>query len=416
MTDAQSSPERGLGWTFTTMWTAAVASNAADGLGRTAIPLIATTLTRDPLLISGITAIAFVPWFVFGLPAGVLVDRMDRRIAMSVANGIRVGMALAIAASIMTDALSIWLLYACVLVWGLGETVYDTASHAMVPSIVRKGDLERANGRMLAAQQVVDGFIATPIAGVLFAAAIALPVWSTAAGYLVGAALILLLPLSVGRAFVTEPASVPERRSAAADMREPVSYLWNHLFLRRMVMLTSAVGFIGAFAQASVVLLFLQDFDVPPALYGFVTAGISVGALAGTLLASRLVARFGRGPILLVGSLLDAVGLLGVGFSPNAGVAVIFYAVGAAGIGLWNVPWGALRQDIIPGRLLGRSIGLIRAVTWGMLPVGALLGGLIARAGLALPFVIGGSVCLVVTLVASRFLLSASRHSGADAP
>ena len=83
-----------LGRDFGKLWTAAAFSNLADGLGRTAVPLIATTLTRDPLAIAAIGALAFLPWLVFGLPAGMLVDRFDRRIIMAAANGIRGAVAL----------------------------------------------------------------------------------------------------------------------------------------------------------------------------------------------------------------------------------------------------------------------------------------------------------------------------------
>ena len=83
-----------LGRDFGKLWTAAAFSNLADGLGRTAVPLAATTLTTDPLAISVIGALAFVPWLLFGLPAGMLVDRFDRRMLMALANTIRGGVAL----------------------------------------------------------------------------------------------------------------------------------------------------------------------------------------------------------------------------------------------------------------------------------------------------------------------------------
>ncbi len=101
-----------LGRDFGKLWTAAAFSNLADGLGRTAVPLIATTLTRDPLMISAIGALAFLPWLVFGLPAGMLVDRFDRRIIMAIANGIRFGVALWLAILTATGQISLWTLFA----------------------------------------------------------------------------------------------------------------------------------------------------------------------------------------------------------------------------------------------------------------------------------------------------------------
>jgi len=105
-----------LGPDFGKLWTSAAFSNLADGVGRTAVPLIATTLTRDPFAIAVIGALAFVPWFVFGIPAGMLVDRFDRRILMALANAVRAGVAFVLAVLTVTGSLDIWLLFAGVLV------------------------------------------------------------------------------------------------------------------------------------------------------------------------------------------------------------------------------------------------------------------------------------------------------------
>ena len=98
-----------LGRDFSKLWTASAFSNLADGIGRTAVPLIATTLTRDPLIIGALGALSFLPWLVFGLPAGMLVDRFDRRWIMAIANTIRGGVALVLAVMTVTGTLGAWL-------------------------------------------------------------------------------------------------------------------------------------------------------------------------------------------------------------------------------------------------------------------------------------------------------------------
>lgn len=402
-----------LGANFARLWTASIASNLADGLGRTAVPLIATTLTTDPLLIAGVSAIAYVPWLFFGFLSGVLVDRVDRRFAMASANALRVLAASGIALAIATGDLTIWILYAGILIFGLGETVYDNATIAMVPTLVDKPGLEKANSRMQAADLVVQNFIATPIAGVLLAVSIIIPVLSTAAGFLVAAVLALTLPLAAGRsALPEEPVA---RSTVRADAREAVQYLLRHRFLRGMVLVTSAVGGLLAFAQATIVLFLLDTLHVPLAAIGFATAVVGVGGLVGALVASPLVARWGRSRVMLASVIVTGLAILGTGLAPNIWVALVLYALSACGVSIWNVPWGALRQDIVPGRLLGRITGLTRTFVWGIFPIASVLGGLVARIDLRLPFIVGGILMVIVTLCASRLLLAVDRQGTAEA-
>lgn len=425
-----------LGRDFGKLWTAAAFSNLADGVGRIAVPLIATTLTDDPLLIAAIGALAFLPWLIFGLPAGMLVDRFDRRWLMAWANALRGAVALGLAVLTVTGGISIWWLLIATLVFGIGETLFDNATNAIVPSVVERPALDRANGFLQAAQVTIDSFIAAPIGGVLFAVSLALPLWVGAGGYLVPIALAILLPLSAahplrdGRAVPDPEAVIASGDSLAAaeltnvrpdsdatasvSAREALAYLWGHRFLRSMVVFTSIVGSAFAFAQAPMFLYFLDELQIAPAAIGLVTAGIGVGALAGSLVASTLVQRFGRGPVLLGANIAAAVSLGALWAAPEAITATIAYALMACAVSIWNVPWGALRQAIVPGHLFGRVLGIIRTVTWGLFPFATLLGGWVARFDLRLPFLIAGVVTLVAALGACRLLLEASRHNAPE--
>lgn len=397
-----------LGAGFARLWTAAIASNLADGIGRTAVPLIATTLTRDPALIAGLSAVTFLPWLFFGIPAGVLLDRVDRRIAMAVANSLRFAVAALLAGLITAGALTIWWLYACVLLFGLGETVFDNATTTVVPALVRRAQLDRANGRMQAAEIVVQNFIATPIAGFLFAVALVLPVWLTGGGFLIAGLLALTIPAAAARAYAH--AEAQEASGPRPGLGAVVRFLAAHRFLRSMIVLTSLTASALAFAQGSVVLLLLQTFSVPAALIGVVTALVGIGALGGALVSSRLVERFGRGRILFWSILVSGLGILGVGVTGQVVLAIVSYAIGAFGVAVWNVPWGALRQAIVPNAMLGRAMGIVRTIGWGLTPIATVLGGFVARIDLRLPFVVGGGIVVLLTLLATRLLLSADAH------
>jgi MFS family permease len=410
-----------LGRDFRKLWTAAAFSNLADGIGRTAVPLIATTLTRDPVAIAAIGALAFVPWLVFGLPAGMLVDRFDRRRMMAVANVLRAGVALVLAVLTVSGTLTIWWLFLAVLVFGLGETLFDNATNAIVPAIVERRSLDRANGWMQAAQVTIDSFIATPIGGVLFAVSLALPLWVGAGGYLVPVVLAVLLPLSASRALQAhsgEEGGARGDRTRQPTTREALDYLRRHRFLRSLVGFTAVVGSAFAFAQAPTVLYFLDELAVAPAAIGLVTAGIGLGALGGSLIAPRLVERFGRGPVMLGANVVAAIGLAGVWAAPELITGILSYAVMACAVSCWNVPWASLRQALVPPPMFGRVLGTIRTVTWGVFPFATLLGGLVARTDLRLPYLIAAIVTLTAVVVAARLLLQASQQTehGAAAP
>jgi MFS family permease len=195
--------------------------------------------------------------------------------------------------------------------------------------------------------------------------------------------------------------------------RDAFAYLWNHRFLRSMVIFTSIVGSAFAFAQAPVYLYFLDVQHVPAAAIGVVTAGIGLGGLGGSLVAPSLVVKFGRGPVMLAANVVAALSLAAVWAAPEAITGTIAYGLMAAAVSVWNVPWGALRQTIVPGHMFGRVLGISRTFTWGIFPFATLLGGWVARIDLRLPFLIAAGVTLVATLFAVRLLLSASQH---DAP
>jgi MFS family permease len=435
---ASASGKDRLGRDFGKLWSAAMFSNLADGLGRTAVPLIATTLTQDPLAISVIGALAFLPWLVFGLPAGMLVDRFDRRVIMAIANGIRGGVALWLTILTVTGTIDILALFVGTLVFGLGETLFDNATNAVMPGVVKRSQLDRANGWMQAAQVTIDNFIATPIAGILFSVSLALPLWIGGAGYIVPIVLALMLPIAAARPLrgtaaaadaivpdatapdieagtpVPEPVATP-LASSRVPAREAISYLWHARYLRAMVLFTAIIGSAFSFAQAPLILFFLDEMQVAPAAIGFVTAGIGVGALIGSLLASRFVQRFGRGPVMLGANFVAALGMLLTGLAPEVFTAVAAFGLSAFAISVWNVPWGALRQQIVPPHLFGRVLGIIRMFTWGMFPIATVLGGWVARYDLRLPMLIGAAVVFITAVLGIRLLISGTREAGAEA-
>jgi MFS family permease len=182
-----------------------------------------------------------------------------------------------------------------------------------------------------------------------------------------------------------------------------------------MVLFTSLVGSAFSFAQAATILYFLDVQHVAPAAIGFVTAGIGAGALVGSLVAPAIVARFGRGWVMFAANFVAAAAMLLTGLAPNVILAVLAYGLFAFAVSTWNVPWGALRQQIVPAHLFGRVLGIIRMLTWGLFPIATLLGGWVARIDLRLPFLLAAGVVVAAALIASRLLIVGTGRAGAEA-
>ncbi|WP_353707384.1 MFS transporter [Cellulosimicrobium sp. ES-005] len=408
--DAPARARAGLGAPFRNVFTANLSSSLGDGIARVASPLLAARLTDDPFLVSGVAAVSLLPWLFFAIPAGVLLDRVDRRHALALANGARTLLALGLVALAATGTLTIWWLYAVVFLYGALETVYDGAIRAVLPSIVRPADLPRANSRIEAGEITVQNFLSAPLTSALFAVAVVVPLGTGAAAYAVAGALALFLPA----------VAADEHRAPADAGAEPAPpwfrqlgdgfrYLWAHPTLRPLWVLSVVVGLCFSAATATTVLYVLDVLGVPEAWYGtFLLVGAG-GSLVAAALANPSKERFGTGRTIAVANLVTPVALVLLGVVPHlpgggVAVAAVLLAVGFGAVTVWNVLVMSLRQAMIPGRLLGRVHGTWRTLLWGAMPLGSFLGGLLARADLTTPLVVGGGLGTLVALLGFRFL------------
>ncbi len=392
-----------LGGDFRNLFTANLGSSLGDGLARTAAPLLAVPLTSDPLLVAGVAALQLLPWLLFAIPAGLIIDAVDRRHALATANILRALLAVALLVLAATGTLTIWWLYVVIFLFGIGETVYDGAIRAVVPSVVPKALLPRANGRIEGAETVVQNFLAGPLTSVLFAVTVLIPLGANAAAYALAAVLAFALPVAAsGRQFAAaRPAQrEPWHQTLAAGFR----FIFGSRMLVTLLFLSTFVGLCFSASTASFVLFLIERLGLPEALYGAFLLTGAFGALAGSFVASPLARRFGSGPTMAVANLVAIVPLVVVGLVPSLWVTGAAFFVTSAGVVVWNVLVISLRQSIIPGRLLGRVHGSWRTVLWGSMPLGALIGGLIGRVDLALPFIVGGGAATIAGVVFFRFL------------
>jgi MFS family permease len=406
-----------LGLAFWQLWSASGLSNLADGLVKIALPLVAVGLTDSPGLVAGVSLAVMLPWLVFALPAGALADRVDRRIAMVAANVVRAAAVTVLAGSLIlgleTSAAAILALYAVALLLGTAETVYDTCAQSILPQVVARDRLPRANGRLLAAELTANEFVGPPLGGLLVAigaaAAFATPaaLWAAA----VGALLLLRGGFSVPRG---EPTTL------RADVAEGLRYLWRHRLLRTLAAMTGLFNF-ATNATFAIFVLYAVGPDSAMRLtevtYGLLFATIAAGSLIGALLADPIIRRLGRSRSLLVG-ILGGVGTVGVAAVTTIPLVIAAaFLIGGLTNALWNVVAVSLRQRITPDRILGRINSSYRLVAWGTRPLGAAAGGLLGELlGLRAVFAVASALVLATLLGMTQVTdaaISAAEHDTA---
>jgi MFS family permease len=419
MVDQSSSVagKKSLGPAFANLFTANIASSLGDGIARTAIPLLAVQVTLDPLLISGIAALAMLPWLFFAIPAGILIDRIDRRAALAMANTVRAALAAALFVLTMTGNLTIWWLYVVIFIYGMFETVYDGAIRAVAPSILQKAQLPRANSLIEGGEQVIQNFVSGPITSLLFAVSALIPLGANAVVYAVAVILAILLPkIASGRQFAAaHAASAPGPKAAwHRQFVDGLHFILANKQLKTLWFLSTFSGLCTSIATASLVLYLVDRLQLPEALFGVYMLTGAVGGIGASVIAARVKARWGTGLSVAVGNLVASLSIVAVGAFPNLWAVGIAWVFISAGITVWNILIMSLRQSIIPGRLLGRVHGTWRTLLWGSMPIGSLIGGLIGRVDLTLPFIIGGGLSAFAGIVWFRFLMTLPNPEDVD--
>lgn len=392
-----SSEKSSLGPNYHKLWVASAVSNLGDGVRLTALPLLAATLTREPALIAGIDFASRLPWFLFALLAGAVVDRVDRRRAMGIANILRALVVGGLALAIALGNSPLVLLYVVAFLLGCAETIFDNAGQAIVPSLVRKDQLERANGRMYAAEMITNQFAGPPLGAFLFVTAASSPFFLDSASFLIAALLILSFQgtFRAPREVAAAPATI------RADVVEGLRWLWNHRLLRTLALMLGTWNAVNTGAFAIFVLFALEILEVGEVGYGILSATFVVGSVSGSLSGSVISRRLGSGTTLIMSVIAGAVSSLVIALTSDPYVVGGMFAVQGFLVMVWNVITVSLRQTIIPDRLLGRVNSVYRLFGWGSMPLGAALGGFLGTVfGLRAPFFVMAAVLALMTILA----------------
>ncbi|MFJ6672078.1 MFS transporter [Actinosynnema sp. NPDC091369] len=381
-----------LGAGFRRLWTSSGLSNLADGTFKVALPLVAVHTTREPTLIAGLVFALTLPWLVFALPAGALTDRFDRRRTMLWANATRAALLAVLAVAVASGWADIRLLYAIAFAAGIAETLYDTSAQSLLPQLVDRDRLPRANARLFAVELTAHEFVGPPVAGLLVAAGAVAAFTAPAALWLVGLAVLW----SVRGTFEVHR---EHRTTLRADIAEGLRFLLRHRLLRGLAVV---VGLFNVANTASGAVLVLYAVGPGSAMgltgqvFGLLLTAPAVGSLVGSLVAERVIAALGRGRALAAGFVAGTLMVAAPAVTIDPYAVAAAFAVAGCGIAVLNVVAVSLRQHVTPDRLLGRVTSAYRLVAWGAMPLGAAVGGGLAHAfALRAVFVIMTGVSLV---------------------
>ena len=398
---------------FNRMWASSIISNLADGVMLAAVPLLAISLTDSPVLISLIGAMVMLPWLLFAIPIGAIVDRVDRRYIFAGANASRSAVVGVLALLIALDHVTIFWLLAAAFIIGVCEVAADTTAQSLIPQILEEKEFEKGNSRLQISETVIQGFIGAPISGFIYAAAIYLPFFINSLGFAISALLALTIPVKYLQDIRQEGEEKTERRFVA-DMKFGIAYLFNQKVLRRLVVTTATIGLCYAMGSATMVLFIIKELGLPERFFGVILAIEGVGAILGALVASRTSSKFGRSKVMTFAIIASSAVLLIQGFSPNIYIFVALATFGGFVISQWNILLMATYQTVIPKELYGRIHGTRRTLVWGAMPLGSLLGGVLANFSLRLPLYVGGALACVVSIASIGFLLNIEKNSRSE--
>jgi MFS family permease len=389
-------------------------SNLGDGVQLTALPLLAATITRDPRLIALVGVAGTVPWLVFGLLAGGIVDRVDHRRLLIRVDIVRAAIVGALVAAVVTGWTPLWLLFLLSLLLGVGETLFDTGASAYLPSVIEPGRLPLANGRLQAVRLVGNELAGPAIGGLLFAAMASSPFGLNAVSFAISA--VVLGRLKRGSGVHTRVVQAETRVTTLwAEIADGMRFLLRHRSLRALAIIVVVWNLFGSLSDG-VFVLYAQDvLGLGSRGYGFMIGGIAIGATLSSLLASRVIERFGQGAVLHLAISSAGVLTLLVSLTTRVALAVPWFFLMALTGYAWNVVSSSLRQTLIPTEYLGRVISAYLVIGVGTTPIGMLAGGALAKwLGYRPLFAVSGAALTITAIAAWRPLSHIVSHAEAN--
>lgn len=379
-------------WLLASSWT----SNIGDGVALAAAPLLIASMTSSPILVASGAVLQFLPWLLFGLHAGAIADRFDRRRMVMVANAARAVVLAALIAFLLTGTANIWIVLAVAFLYGTAEVFVDTASSTLLPMIVKPADLGIGNARLQAGYLVANQFAGPPLGAFLFAAGTALP-------FLVEVLCVLLAIVLVSRMAHTAvpPRANTETKTAAhTDIAEGLRWLWQNPPVRMLVLIILLFNVTWAAPWGVLVLYATEHLHMGPVGYGALTTASAAGGILATLSFGWLERHVSFATMMRVVLTLEVLMHLAFALTTAGWVAMVIMFFFGYYAFIWGTISTTVRQRLVPAELQGRVASVNMVGVFGGMVIGQALGGVIAQVwGLTAPWwfaFVGAAITLLI--------------------
>ncbi|HUP84163.1 MAG TPA: MFS transporter [Acidimicrobiales bacterium] len=392
-------------WLLASSWV----SNLGDGIGLAAGPLLVASKTHDPFVVALAVVLQRIPWLLFGLLAGVVADRFDRRRIVLAVHTARALILIVVAATIAADGVGIVVVLIALFLLGTAETFADTTTATLLPMVVGKADLGIGNARIMAGFVTVNQLAGPPMGAAMFATAPITPFLAEAVLMLASAVLSWRIILPAHGRDASEPSRI--RREIADGWR----WLWNNPAVRTLAI--TIVTFNVAFGAAwSVLVLYaIERLHAGEVGFGLLTTATACGGVAATGLYGRLAKRVSLGNLMRAGLIIETVTHLALALTTSTPIALVIMFVFGAHAFVWGTTSTSIRQRAVPTELQGRVSSVYLIGVQGGIVAGGAVGGVVAGAlGVTAPFWFAfvGSAVLVVLLWRQLTLIA---HDGEQA-
>ncbi|MBB3677085.1 MFS transporter [Modestobacter versicolor] len=381
----------GFRWLLASSWI----SQLGDGIALAAGPLLVASLTGDALLVALAATVQWLPPLLFGLLAGALTDRLDRRLIVVTVDVARAVVLAVLTLAVATDRVSIVAVLAALFLLATAEVFADNSSQTLVPMLVARDDLAIANSRLQTGFITVNQLAGPPLGAALFTVGAAWALGVQAVVIALGAVLVTRIVLPA-RAPSTGP-----RRALRHDIAEGLRWAVAHPAVRTLVLTITIFNVTFGAAWSVLVLYATERLGLGEVGFGLVTTVGAVGGIAGSLAYGWITRRISLSDLMRVGLVVETLTHLALALTSSPWVALpVFFVFGAHAF-IWGTTSVAVRQRAVPQELQGR-VGSVNVVgVYGGLVVGSGIGGVLAQhSGVTAPFwfAFAGSAVFVVLI------------------